>query len=116
MYHGVHESVAVYRAPNKRVDAEAVYTNNPPSGAFRGYGLGQVVFAIESALDELARQVGISPFDLRRRNVVVPGDPFVVDGYPNTDLAFGSYGLDQCLDLAEQALAEDATPPPEGEG
>ncbi|MGY1839932.1 MULTISPECIES: molybdopterin-dependent oxidoreductase [unclassified Modestobacter] len=109
MYHGVHESVAVYRAPNKRVDAEAVYTNNPPSGAFRGYGLGQVVFAIESALDELARLVGISPFDLRRRNVVVPGDPFVVDGYPNTDLAYGSYGLDQCLDLAEQALAETRT-------
>ncbi|MGY2079586.1 molybdopterin-dependent oxidoreductase [Modestobacter sp. SYSU DS0657] len=116
MYHGVHESVAVYRAANKRVDAEAVYTNNPPSGAFRGYGLGQVVFAIESALDELARQVGISPFDLRRRNVVVPGDPFVVDGYPNTDLAFGSYGLDQCLDLAEQALAERPTPVPEGDG
>ncbi|MQA34312.1 molybdopterin-dependent oxidoreductase [Modestobacter roseus] len=116
MYHGVHESVAVYRCPNKRVDAEAVYTNNPPSGAFRGYGLGQVVFAIESALDELAREVGISPFDLRRRNVVVPGDPFVVDGYPNTDLAFGSYGLDQCLDLAERALAERATPAPNGAG
>ncbi|WP_222195001.1 molybdopterin-dependent oxidoreductase [Modestobacter italicus] len=117
MYHGVHESVAAYRVPNKRVDAEAVYTNNPPSGAFRGYGLGQVVFAIESALDELARRVGLSPFDLRRRNVVVPGDPFVVDGYPNTDLAFGSYGLDQCLDLAEQALADTAaTPAPPGGG
>ena len=116
MYHGVHESVAVYRCPNKRVDAEAVYTNNPPSGAFRGYGLGQVVFAIESAMDELAREVGLPPFELRRRNVVVPGDDFVVDGYPNTDLAFGSYGLDQCLDLAEQALAGTRTAETPGAG
>ncbi|MCF6743443.1 aldehyde oxidase [Blastococcus sp. KM273128] len=116
MFHGVHESVAVYRCPAKRVDAEAVYTNNPPSGAFRGYGLGQVVFAIESALDELAREVGITPFDLRRRNVVVPGDPLVVNGPPTTDLEFGSYGLDQCLDLAEAALAgtRPAVPPAEG--
>ncbi|MGY1722219.1 molybdopterin-dependent oxidoreductase [Blastococcus sp. SYSU DS0533] len=116
MFHGVHESVAVYRCPAKRVDAEAVYTNNPPSGAFRGYGLGQVVFAVESALDELAREVGISPFELRRRNVVVPGDPLVVNGPPSTDLEFGSYGLDQCLDLAEAALRETgpAEPPAEG--
>ncbi|MGY2065985.1 molybdopterin-dependent oxidoreductase [Blastococcus sp. SYSU DS0619] len=116
MFHGVHESVAVYRCPSKRVDAEAVYTNNPPSGAFRGYGLGQVIFAIESALDELAREVGITAFELRRRNVVVPGDGFVVNGPPATDLEFGSYGLDQCLDLAEQALAgtRPADPPADG--
>ena len=55
MFHGCRESVALYRCPNKRVDAEAVYTNNVPSGAFRGYGLGQVMFAVESAMDELAR-------------------------------------------------------------
>ena len=54
MFHGCGESVSVYRCANKRVDAQAVYTNNIPSGAFRGYGLGQVIFAVESALDELA--------------------------------------------------------------
>ena len=43
MYHGCHESLAVYRCPNKKVDAYAVYTNTVPSGAFRGYGLGQVI-------------------------------------------------------------------------
>lgn len=116
MYHGVHESVAVYRCANKRVDAEAVYTNNPPSGAFRGYGLGQVMFGIESALDELAREVGLSAFELRRRNVVVPGDDLVVNGPPSTDLEFGSYGLDQCLDLAERALAATGPVPPPGDG
>ncbi|WP_348523421.1 molybdopterin cofactor-binding domain-containing protein [Demequina litorisediminis] len=56
MFHGCSESIAVYRAPVKRLDAEAVYTNNVPSGAFRGYGLGQVIFAIESVLDDLALQ------------------------------------------------------------
>lgn len=104
MFHGVSESVEVYRCPNKRVDARSAYTNNVPSGAFRGYGLGQVVFGIECALDELARELGMDPFEFRARNVVVPGDPFVgVDVEPG-DLMFGSYGLDQCLAKARAAL------------
>ena len=106
MFHSIHESVSVYRCANKRVDAQSVYTNNLPSGAFRGYGLGQVIFAIESAMDELARTLGIDPFELRRRNVIVPGDRMVVTNPDEeSDLGMESYGLDQCLDLAEQALA-----------
>lgn len=106
MFHSVNESTSVYRCPNKRVDAQSVYTHTLPSGAFRGYGLGQVAFAVESALDELARELGIDAFDLRRRNVVVPGDPLVVtDPAGHPDLLYGSYGLDQCLDLAQDALA-----------
>ena len=104
MFHGCGESVAVYRSPNKRVDAQSVYTNNLPSGAFRGYGLGQVMFAVESAMDELAARMNIDPFDFRRRNVIVPGDDFVDSHVLDDDLTFGSYGLDQCLDLAETAL------------
>ncbi|MCL3817810.1 molybdopterin-dependent oxidoreductase [Aeromicrobium wangtongii] len=105
MFHGCHESVAVYRCPNKRVDAEAVYTHNLPSGAFRGYGLGQVIFAIESAMDDLARELGLDPIELRRRNVIVPGDPMIVTAIEESDLTYGSYGLDQCLDLVDEALA-----------
>ncbi|MES2171009.1 MAG: molybdopterin cofactor-binding domain-containing protein, partial [Actinomycetota bacterium] len=106
MFHSVHESISVYRCANKRVDAESVYTNNLPSGAFRGYGLGQVIFAIESAMDELARKLGMSPFDLRRKNAVVPGDAMlVVNPGEKSDLLLSSYGLDQCLDLVESALA-----------
>ncbi|MGV9869585.1 molybdopterin-dependent oxidoreductase [Rhodococcus koreensis] len=113
MFHGCSESVALYRSPNKRVDAQAVYTNNLPSGAFRGYGLGQIIFAVESALDQLAVELGIDPFELRRRNVVVPGDDFVDFEVEHGDLTYGSYGLDQCLDLAEAALrrGNDALPP-----
>ncbi|TFC25665.1 aldehyde oxidase [Cryobacterium sp. TMT2-18-3] len=114
MFHGSSESVSLYRVPNKRVDARSVYTNNLPSGAFRGYGLGQVIFGVESALDELARTVGINPFDLRRRNSVGPNDPLVVTHVEGEDLIFGSYGLDQCFDLAQTALARGngATVPP----
>ncbi|CKH18605.1 molybdopterin-dependent oxidoreductase [Mycolicibacterium smegmatis] len=104
MFHGCAESVAVYRCANKRIDAQSVYTNNLPSGAFRGYGLGQVIFAIESALDELAQRLSIDPFELRRRNVVRPGDR-LIDAHEPEDLLFGSYGLDQCLDLTQNALA-----------
>lgn len=111
LFHGCHESVAVYRCANKRVDAEAVYTHNVPSGAFRGYGLGQVIFAIESAMDELAHDLGIDPFELRRRNVIVPGDPFVVTEVEEGDLTYGSYGLGQCLDLVETALRRDPGEP-----
>ncbi|MBW4042141.1 MAG: molybdopterin-dependent oxidoreductase [Acidobacteria bacterium] len=115
LFHGSHESLALYRAPNRRVSAEAVYTNNPPSGAFRGYGLGQVMFAVESAMDELARRVGISPFAIRRLNTIRPGDPIVVtDADEETDLQYGGYGLPEALDLTEAALAEPGEPEPAG--
>jgi len=115
MFHSCAESIALYRVPNKRVDAQAVYTNNLPSGAFRGYGLSQMIFAIESAVDELATQLGLDPFEMRRRNVIVPGDDFVDSHVARDDLAFGSYGLDQCLDLAQAALSShDGATDPEG--
>ena len=77
MFHGCAESINVYRCPVKRVDAEVVYTNNVPSGAFRGYGLGQVILGVESAMDMLAERLDMDPFDLRRLNVVREGDPLL---------------------------------------
>ncbi|MBY4014954.1 molybdopterin-dependent oxidoreductase [Rhodococcus fascians] len=115
MFHGCGESVAIYRCANKRVDAKTVYTNNIPSGAFRGYGLGQVMFAIESAIDDLARELDIDPFEFRRRNVIVPGDEIVAAHLEGDDLQFGSYGLDQCIDLAENAIRQgNGEPAPPG--
>jgi putative selenate reductase molybdopterin-binding subunit len=104
MFHGSGESVALYRCPNKQVDSYAVYTNQMPSGASRGYGLSQTNFAIESAMDEIARKVGMDPFAFRRMNVVKPGDPMVSASDGPHDVEYGSYGLDQCLDLVEQAF------------
>ncbi|MBY4229655.1 molybdopterin-dependent oxidoreductase [Rhodococcus fascians] len=115
MFHGCGESVAIYRCANKRVDAKTLYTNNIPSGAFRGYGLGQVMFAIESAIDDLARELDIDPFEFRRRNVIVPGDEIVAAHLEGDDLQFGSYGLDQCIDLAENAIRQgNGEPAPPG--
>ncbi|MDL9937132.1 molybdopterin-dependent oxidoreductase [Gordonia sp. ABSL1-1] len=118
MFHACAESVSVYNCPVKRIDAEAVYTNNPPSGAFRGYGLGQVIFAIESAIDELAVKAGVDPFRMRRINAVAEGDPLLIaHADPEPDLIYGSYGLDQCLDLAEAALARgNGVAAPDGPG
>jgi putative selenate reductase molybdopterin-binding subunit len=100
MFHACGESLGVYRYPNKRVDARVAYTHTLPAGAFRGYGLSQTAFAVESVLDELARRLGVSPRAFRDRNIVVPGD-----GFHGDDVEFRSYGLDQCLDLVEAALA-----------
>jgi putative selenate reductase molybdopterin-binding subunit len=105
LFHGCGESISLYNCPVKRVDAEVVYTNNTPSGAFRGYGLGQVALGVESALDELAVKLGLDPFELRRINAVKDGDPLLVERPdPDGDTVYGSYGLDQCLDLAQAAL------------
>jgi CO/xanthine dehydrogenase Mo-binding subunit/aerobic-type carbon monoxide dehydrogenase small subunit (CoxS/CutS family) len=106
LWHGCGESIAVYRCPNKRVDGYAVYTNTVPAGAFRGYGLSQVVFAVESAVDELARALGLDPLDLRARNVVRPGDRMLSTTTELDDVRFGSYGLDQCLELVRSALRD----------
>ena len=73
LFHGCGEAVALYRCANKKVDGLCAYTNTVPAGAFRGYGLSQTVFAMESALDELARRLGLDPLDFRARNAVRAG-------------------------------------------
>ncbi|WP_324643135.1 molybdopterin-dependent oxidoreductase [Pseudarthrobacter sp. LT1] len=105
MFHGCGESLAVYNCANKKVDAHSVYTNTVPSGAFRGYGLSQMIFAIESAMDELAAGIGMDPLEFRRRNMVREGDHMLsTQPDPEEDVHYGSYGLDQCLDLVRDAL------------
>ena len=98
------EAVAVYRCPNEKVDGYTAYTNMVPAGAIRGYGMTQTIFAVECAMDELARALNIDPYKFRRINVVKPGDPMISDNNRVTDTEFGSYGLDQCIDLVEGAM------------
>ncbi|ACL41161.1 aldehyde oxidase and xanthine dehydrogenase molybdopterin binding [Pseudarthrobacter chlorophenolicus A6] len=105
MFHGCGESLAVYKCDNKKVDAHAMYTNTVPAGAFRGYGLSQMIFAVESAMDELAAGIGMDPYEFRRRNMVREGDHMLsTHPEPEEDVHYGSYGLDQCLDLVRDAL------------
>src|SRR6516165_9760489 len=65
----------------------------------------QTTFAIESAIDELARLIGIDPFQIRRKNMIGPSDWIESVWKDPSDVEFGSYGLDQCLDLVEETLA-----------
>ncbi|MDO5866125.1 MULTISPECIES: molybdopterin-dependent oxidoreductase [Paenarthrobacter] len=105
MFHGCGESLAVYKCVNKKVDAQAVYTNTVPAGAFRGYGLSQMIFAIESAIDELAVGIGMDPLDFRLKNMLRPGDHMLsTTPEPEEDVHYGSYGLDQCVSLVRDAL------------
>jgi len=103
--HACSESFAVYRCANKKIDAFAAYTNTVPAGAFRGYGLPQTNFAVESAMDELARKLAIDPIEFRAINVVHPGEPMISTGSDEGhDVQYGSYGLDQCLALVKDAI------------
>jgi CO/xanthine dehydrogenase Mo-binding subunit/aerobic-type carbon monoxide dehydrogenase small subunit (CoxS/CutS family) len=104
LYAACGEAVAVYRCPNKKVDGYAVYTNMVPAGAIRGYGMTQTIFAVECAMDELARTLKMDPFEFRRLNVVKPDDQIIAESAAATDTEFGSYGLDQCLDLVQAAM------------
>ncbi|MFE6824568.1 molybdopterin-dependent oxidoreductase [Streptomyces sp. NPDC057690] len=107
-------AVMIYRCPNKRYDAFSVYTNTVPSGALRGYGMTQPAFAVESAMDELARALHIDPLALRRRNIVRPGDPLVALHDGPDDVAFSEDSLAKCIDLVEGALARTADRPSPG--
>lgn len=73
MFHSVGESMAVYRAPHKKVDAFSVYTHTVPAGAFRGYGLGQVMFAVESASTNSPAEWAWTRWSSRRRTSSAPG-------------------------------------------
>ena len=89
-----YAGVGPYRIPHVRVDALAIYTNLPPNGAFRGYGAMQSVWASERTMDALAEELGMSPLELRRRNLLRDGDVFAT-GEVMHDVHF-----EECLDAA----------------
>lgn len=100
-------AIALYRCANKKFDAWSVYTNTVPSGALRGYGMTQPAFAVESAINELAVKLGMDPAELRRRNVVRPGDALqAVADHPD-DVAFTEDGIMACIELVDEALRLD---------
>jgi xanthine dehydrogenase molybdenum-binding subunit len=69
---GLHLS-GPYYVPNIKADTYAVYTNNPPGGAMRGFGVPQAAFAHESLMDMLAERLGLDPWEIRYRNALAPG-------------------------------------------
>ncbi|HVP14893.1 MAG TPA: xanthine dehydrogenase family protein, partial [Terriglobales bacterium] len=71
---GAIHAAGPYRCPNVAIRARAVATNTPPNGAFRGFGVPQVHFAMESHMNRIAAELGIDPLELRRRNLYALGD------------------------------------------
>jgi CO/xanthine dehydrogenase Mo-binding subunit len=76
-----------HHIPNVWVDSYAVYTNLPPAGAYRGYGINQAAWAYETQMDMIAARMGIDPLELRMRNLLAEGEASMV-GTPAHDLHF----------------------------
>lgn len=94
---GLEHAGGPYRIPHASLHARVVYTNNPLSGAFRGFGVPQVTAAMEMTLDLLASRLGLDPLEMRRLNAVRRGDD-IAAGVTLT----GSTGMVQCLETLAQ--------------
>jgi xanthine dehydrogenase molybdenum-binding subunit len=95
-------SCGPYRVANVDVEAKTVYTNNPPSGAMRGFGVPQTAFAIESCLNILAEKVGLDGYEIRERNVLAPGDRFATG-----QIMTSSCGIRQTLEAVREVYKKN---------
>lgn len=103
-------SPSIYRIPAFRFEGKIVYTNKPYGGGMRGYGNPQGTFAIDCLLDEAARELGLNPIEVRRRNLHSPGSVSAL-GY-----RFDSCKQRECLDAVETEMRSDTRSPGSGIG
>ena len=104
-----NRALSLYRCPNLRYEARAVYTNLAVAGAFRGYGCPQGFFALESHVDEIAQALGEDPIELRRRNHVQEGDEQPIaevlgEGKEGHRQVIRSCGLPQAIQAGAKAI------------
>ena len=85
-----------YHYENFEITGKAYYTNNPPAGAFRGFGVTQTCYALEMTLTKMAHELGISPWEIRYRNAIRPGQVL-----PNGQIAPPSTGLVETLEAVK---------------
>ena len=90
-----------YEVPNAKIDCYAMYTNNPPAGAFRGFGVPQSAFAVEQNMDILAHELGMDPIELRRKNAFRVGSTTATG-----QVLKESVGLLECLDWVAHRVRE----------
>jgi CO/xanthine dehydrogenase Mo-binding subunit len=89
-----------YYWPSIRIHAKAVATNAPPHGAFRGFGAPQSLFAMERHMDRIARVVGLSPVEVRRRNFLQPGETTTTEQAVREPIYLGKL-LDRALEVSD---------------
>ncbi len=104
-----NRALSLYRCPNVRYEARAVYTNLAVAGAFRGYGCPQGFFALESHVDEVALALGEDPLEFRKRNHVQEGDDQPIaailgEGREGHKQVIRSCGLPQAIQLGAKAI------------
>jgi len=87
-----------YRIPNLKIDSYSVYTNKPPAGAFRGFGVSQSAWAVESQMDIIAAALKMDPLEIRLKNGYDEGDKFV------TEETLRAVGLKECLDEVAKSI------------
>src|SRR5499425_3112700 len=87
-----------YRIGHQHLTSYCVYTNTPPTGPYRGFGVPQVCWAYESQMDDIARRLGMDPLELRLKNLVHEGDVFV------TGDKLVSVGISECVKRAAEAV------------
>ncbi len=106
-----------YRVPNARIHAVGAYTNNPPTGAMRGFGAVQSCFAYESQMDKLAAALGVDPVALRERNALRDGDR-IITSQPVEGSAPVADVIRRCADVAmpDAAIPTDPIALPGGLG
>src|SRR5262249_31947295 len=95
---GTYTATGPYRVPNVRLASRAVYTNTTPGGAFRGFGVPQLAWAVESLMDEAARRLDRDPVELRRQNLLAHGEEFApgdtpIDGKFEESLSRAAEGI-----------------------
>ncbi len=87
-----------YKIPHLKIDSYSIYTNKPPAGAFRGFGVSQSAWAVESQMDIIAAALKIDPLELRKKNGYDEGDKFV------TEETLRAVGLKECLDEVARSI------------
>ena len=104
-----HKSIALYRHTEAyRFAFDVVYTNVQAAGAYRGYGATQGIFAVESAVNELAHKMGMDPVKVKEMNMPVEGGP--LPGYPDVPYA-QSCSMDRCMARAKEMMDWDSKYP-----
>jgi putative selenate reductase molybdopterin-binding subunit len=105
---GGFKGLTLYNPPNARFNCDVVYTNQPVSGAFRGYGSMQCQYAVEVCMAELAEKLGVDEVEFKRNNWIKLGDPMRLskamgEGREGTEQFIQSTGMAQCVDLGLRA-------------
>ncbi len=104
-----HKAMALYNAPNIKFHADIVYTNTPPSGAYRGYGVPQGFWALEPHIEWIAREMGFDPLEFRLKNAIKTGDEHPIskawsEGREGAAEYITSCGLEECVARGAAAI------------